>query len=138
MDRFDTQKKYYFQTLRFQDEEGNEKEIEINFEKIGYLKVIEEDSREIKLALTYRKKASVKEYTFSLRLPEEGNERFKRLAKFGLYRLENYIININNIVFADHETDKNKSKIVFYFVDGQHLQVNTTKPRWEAWRNTRM
>ena len=118
------------------DNENGQKQIKLSFAKVPFLKVIEEKSDEITLSVMYRKKASIKEYPFKLKIKENEVPTF--FQKYNTFKLENYFININQVIFVESENQKGKSKIVFYFSDGQHLEIITYIPRWEAWKTNRL
>jgi hypothetical protein len=111
--------------------------IKINLDNIGFLKVIEEKEDFTKLSIQYRKKATLKEVEFILKLPKSEVPKF--LARYKLYRLENYFININSLIFV---VEKNENRgyveLEFYFTDGQYLSIKTNKSRWESWSSLRL
>jgi len=111
--------------------------IKINLNNIGFLKIIEENDDFTKLSIQYRKKATLKEVEFILKLPKHEVPKF--LARYKLYRLENYFININSLTFV---VEKNENRgyieLEFYFIDGQYLTIKTNKSRWESWSSLRL
>jgi len=140
------QKQIRFYNIQYQEDgakdanettEQNHKQIKLAYDNISFLKVIEEKaSGEMTLGVVYRKKASFKEFQFKIKIPNQEKSKF--FSNHSMYRLENYYINTQKVQFVDFETEKNKTSVEFYFVDGMQLKLNTLIPRWNAWKDTRL
>ncbi len=130
-----------FSEIIFKENQGDKEiygKIYIQYNKIPFFEIIEENRKEIKLAVYNRIKTTEHKYEFSLKIPE--NQRNQFFAKFGFFRLENYFINTNLITFIKEERlNPSKVKITFFFEGyAMYLILNTNWGRWESWRNVRL
>jgi len=114
----------------------------INFEpkKINFLERVEDKEGNITYYIHYRRKASIQKIEVPLNTDylQGGESKFFKDHDFA--RLQNYWINIKNIVFVEetvipkkHSSDRD-IKLLFYFPDGLYIEITTPESRWRIWK----
>ena len=126
-----------FSEITFKEDQGDKEvhgKIYINYKKIPYFKIINEDNEEINLSVSNRIKTTEHEYNFKLKIPD--NQRNQFFAKRDYFRLENYFINTSIITLVKEERlNPSKVKLTFFFEGySLYLEIFTNWGRWESWR----
>jgi len=110
----------------------------IDFNKIGYLKIIEETPEYTIFELIYRYKASLKTVKFQMKLSKNDISKF--LMKFKIFRLNNYFINTQTVEFIiETKITNTNSKLNIHFTNGTYLIINKIETKkWEEWAKVRL
>jgi uncharacterized protein YifN (PemK superfamily) len=130
-----------FSEIAFVEDRGDKEihgKIYINYNKIPFFKILEEDKDGVKLAVVNRIKTTEHQYEFYLKITENLRSQF--FAKYNFFRLENYYINTSMITFVKEERlNPSKVKLTFFFEGyAVYLETFTNWGRWESWRNVRL
>ena len=110
----------------------------IDFNKISYLKIIEETHEYTIFELIYRYKASLKSIKFQMKLTKNDISKF--LMKFKIFRLNEYFINTQTVEFiSETKITNSNSKLKIHFTNGTYLIINKIESKkWEEWAKVRL
>ncbi len=110
-------------------------DVRVYWPNITYIELLSEENNNLNLNLFWKYKAAVKTKEVQLKLEYAT---FAFLENHGLIRMNNFFININELLFIEDEYHYGKEdtvKLIFNFRDGTILRTVLSPINWTHWRS---